>query len=193
MSGNRYAALDDKILTSIDKIRDEVGSCTLAQLAARTRMSKDAVRHRCQALKAQGKVTWTPNIAGTLRRIQDRQQRLYELLVQRAVEDAAVGDDTDLDEMVWRWANSVLGMAVATAWPELIPEAERESPGEATEPDPGRDPGTAPDPDGDGGGTSTRPEFRCEPCDRTFAHQGALNGHLTSKAHAAMTRTVPAG
>ena len=166
---SQYENIDQRILDTIELLRDEHGSCTAGMLARRMRMSRDTMIERCRSLRERGMVSWTA-AAGSLRVIKDPRQRLYDLMVQRAVETQAIADSPD---PVSEWCYQVVSQATAVAWPELTPQG-REPEGE---------PGPSPAPDG--AEPSTAPVIRCEPCDRIFKNKLGLSGHERSAAHLA--------
>lgn len=191
MDDKQYQHTDRSILQMIDLVRDEHGACTAAQVGNRLNISADVVVERCQALAEQGLVTWTA-LPGSLHRIIDPAQRLYDLTVQSAVESMALefanGEHANAEhESVREWSYSVVALATARAWPELCPGPLPEG-GEEPEPaavdDEGVDAAPSPLTNDDG--------KRCEVCDRTFKHSGAIVGHLRSKAHVAAVQAAAA-
>lgn len=172
----QYAAIDTAILRMIDLVREEHGACTAGQVANRIGVSRDVVIYRCQQMRDDGLVLWS-DLHGSLRRVVQGEQRLYDLLIQSAVEKAALGDDELIDEEVLRWAMTVVERARAEAWPELPVEPV----GVVDEVPEPTSPATPP---------STDDELWCEPCERRMPHNGAMFGHRRSKAHIAATASA---
>lgn len=169
-----FTNVDDAILATIDAIRAEHGACTAGEVAARMRIDREAVITRCRSLRNRGLVLWS-DVPGSLRRPSDGRQRLYDLIVQRAVEKEANGGDPlfePADGVVVSWCETVIAMAVAEAWPELVPAEQGDVTG--TQPQPATSPVAGPVTDG----------LHCIPCDRNFKHQHMLNQHLKSRGHA---------
>ena len=171
--------LDDLILRTIDLCREREGACSLGQLARYVARSKDALRHRLGSLQQQGLVIWTPNVAGSIRRtgaeIDTRPALRDQLIVAGVLRWAALEEQhDDYDQHVKRFCEALVRDIERTVWgePEIGPDEV--APIEIPEPASVEDPIEA-DHDVE--------RLVCLVCERSFAHTGALNGHLRSKAH----------
>lgn len=177
----KYADVDRGILKVIDQLRDEHGSCTAGQVARRMGYARHTIIDRCRAMRDAGLVSWTQS-PGSLRVITDSRRRLYDLIVQNAVEELApLGCDDD--DSIAGWCRQVVAMATAAAWPELVPQEDETSPGEAMGPDSEVEQSQAPVPAPDVGDPVR--ENYCSVCDKQCGHAGAFGGHLRSKKHQA--------
>lgn len=165
----QYDKVDQRILDTIDLVREEFGSCTAGQVARRMRMSKNVVVYRCGEMRKRGLVTWN-RAAGSLRRVVTDLERPRELKILTAVFAEAASTEANLthDELVIRaWCLNV------------IAEADGVGPAPA--------PSTGGDDSEQQGGTSTpdagvsSDEYVC--CGRTFSNKHAWGGHLASRAH----------
>lgn len=169
----RFSNVDAKILEMIDDLRLTWGSCSAGLIARQLRLRREVVIDRCRSMRERGLITWT-EAAGSLRRVESMQHRLYELQMVRALEQMANGEAGDPTQPAGEWARERVAEIVGEVWPE--PAGDREAVGLDGEP--------GPDPAPQDGG-SQEPEIRCEVCDRTFQTKLALNGHERSKAHVA--------
>lgn len=66
MSSNEYDLLDQGILQTIPRIREEHYACTARAVASTLGASPDVVKYRCQKLRDDGLVIWT-DMVGSLR------------------------------------------------------------------------------------------------------------------------------
>lgn len=174
----QYQGIDNQILQTIDAERAEHHACTVGNLASRMRMAKSTVALRVVGLRERGLVTWSDNYAGSLRRIQTVESRLYELTIVDAVEQQADAADGTGGMPSDEWCRQLLARAGSPDLP--APARTGDEPPEGEEP-------VTPAPAAAAmaaTGEETVGEWYCAPCSKPFKTRVAMEGHTrASKAH----------
>lgn len=91
---DQMAAIDERILSTIDELRRESFACTARGVARRLRMSNNIVRDRVVKMREANLVTWD-SMEGSLRRIREPGTELYAMLCEHGV------DEIIASEIVW--------------------------------------------------------------------------------------------
>lgn len=82
MNEQQVEQINQRVLTTIRSIRERHGACTARAVANELRMSPDAIRYRCQALRDAGRVNWT-DMPGSLHVVEPIEDQLAELAGNR--------------------------------------------------------------------------------------------------------------
>lgn len=155
---------DDRVVIAIEEIRAEHQACSLGMLSARLGVNREIVRYYCNALRAEGRIDWSPQVHGSIHVVTPpadlRRQLLLELVLEDVERMSALEDGSDLSV----WCTAVLLEATQRAWPPAP------SVGDVALETAVVDESVTP---------------RCDLCDRTFKTANAVIGHERSNAHRA--------
>ena len=70
--------INERVIETIRKIRERNGACTARSVASELRLSPNIVRFRCEALRQDGRVNWTP-MPGSLHVVEPIEDQLFDI------------------------------------------------------------------------------------------------------------------